>query len=63
MNLLMLALLKKSIDDRNAAAARARNRKKRTEKGGKGKIREVLTIRINIQKNNIFIRLFQMIHY
>ena len=36
MNLLMLALLKKSIDDRNAAAARARNRKKRTEKGGKG---------------------------
>lgn len=37
MNLLMLALLKKSIDDRNAAAARARNRKKRTEKGGKGK--------------------------
>lgn len=37
MNLLMLALLKKSIDDRNAAAARARNRKRRTEKGGKGK--------------------------
>ena len=36
MNLLMLALLKKSIDDRNEAAARARNRKKRTEKGGRG---------------------------